>query len=115
MQNCCKISEKLDTLIDIVKDGFAPASPVRGYNYSTSRDGRRYFVPRDRGRRNSLSDTKNKKEQSMCHIHKKNSETEQFYKFGKLLSRQHSATAYAGGVTKSHLLCIHDCSTGLKF
>ena len=76
MQYGCKISEKLDTVIDIVKDGFTPASPVRGRNYSTSRYGWRYFVPSDRGYRNSLSDSKNKKEHSVCHIYKKNSETD---------------------------------------
>ena len=69
MQYCSKISEKLNTLIDIVKDGFAPVSPVLGRNYSTARDGQRHFVLRDRGRWNGLLDTKNKKEHSMCHIH----------------------------------------------
>ena len=49
MQCCLKISEKLDTLIDIFKDGYASVSPVRGHNYSTSRNGRRYFAPRDKG------------------------------------------------------------------
>ena len=48
MQYCCKISKKLDTLIDIIKDGFTSASPVCGCNYSTSRVGWRYLVPRDR-------------------------------------------------------------------
>ena len=62
-----------NTSIEIVKHDFAPASPVRGRNYSTSRDVGRYFVPRDWGCRNSLSDTKNKKEHSICHIHKKDS------------------------------------------
>ena len=76
MQCCLKVSEKLDTLIDIFKDGYVPVSPVSGRNYSTSRNGRRYFAPKDRGRQKSLSNTKNKKENSMCYIHKKkNTET----------------------------------------
>ena len=70
MRYCCKISEKLDTLIDIVEDDFASASSVRVCNYSTSEDGRRYFVRRDRGHLKSLSDIKNKKEHSMCLVHK---------------------------------------------
>ena len=71
MQCCLKISEKLDTLIDIFKDGYVSVSPVRGHNYTTSRNGRRYFTPRDRGSQKSSSNTKNKKENSMCNIHKK--------------------------------------------
>ena len=71
MQCCLRISEKLNTLIDIFKDGYASVSPVRGCNYSTFRNGRRYFTPTDRDRQKSPSNTKNKKENSMCNIHKK--------------------------------------------
>ena len=75
MQCCLNISEKLDTLIDIFEDCYALVSSVRGRNYSTSRNGRRFFTPRDRDSQKSPSNTKNKKENSMCNIHK-NTETE---------------------------------------
>ena len=76
MQYCLKISKKLDTLIDIFKDGYASVSPVPGRNYSTSRNGRRYSASRDRGRQKSPSNTKNKKKKkkkqnSRCNIHTK--------------------------------------------
>ena len=119
MQYCCKISEKLDIFIDIVKDGFALASPIRVRNYSKSRDSQKYFVPRIveiacriQKIRRSIS----------CAISIKNLLTENGHvthtailQIREMLSRQHSATSYAVGVTKSHFFYIHDCFTGLKF
>ena len=74
MQCCLKISKKLDTLIDIFKDGYASVSPVHGCNYSTSRNGQRYFALRDRGHQKSLLNIKIRKGIS-CAISIKNMET----------------------------------------
>ena len=118
MHYCYKISEKLVILIDIVKDGFAPASPIHGCNYSISRDGWRYFIPRDRVIE-IASWIQKIRRNIPCAIKIWRQSTDmlptlKFYKFRKLLSRQHSATTYSSGITKSCLLHIHDCSTGLK-
>ena len=58
----------------------------------------------------------------MCNIHKKTYGDRaqtcyppyNFTNSGKLLTRQHSTTMYAGGVTKSRLLHIQNVSIGLK-